>query len=109
MRLLTILAVLGFSVLFIPQNANAQAIDEDMLVTDKFCTTPRPAEQIAPNDKRWKYCDIHMRQFLYRDEFKTLQERLTTRAENFKASTKPVHDNYKAELQKYHDSLGSDD
>ena len=90
------------------QGASAQDIDPEMLETSGFCTTPRDVEEIAPMDKkRWKYCDIQMRQFEYRERVIELRKRLNTRSENFKNSTYAVKQNYKKELQKYHDSLGS--
>lgn len=105
--LLTILAALF--VVMPAHFAQAQEANPELLKTDEFCTTPREVEDIAPNDnKRWKYCDINMRQFEYRERYKELQKRLTTRSENFKNSTYAVRQNYKKELEKYHASLGSD-
>lgn len=104
------LTFLAAFILVLPaQAALAQDIDPELLKTDEFCTTPREVEDIAPNDNaRWKYCDINMRQFEYRERYKELQKRLTTRSENFKNSTYAVRQNYKKELEKYHASLGSD-
>lgn len=103
------LSILAVFIFVLPAQAVlAQSADPDMLETSEFCTTPREVEQISPTDTRWKYCDIHMRQFEYRERYKELQKRLTTRAENFKNSTYPVRQNYKKELEKYHASLGSE-
>lgn len=81
------------------QNAN-------MVNSSEACTMPRDNYPLADTDDSWQYCDIHMRQFAYREKHNELRQMLETRAENYKATTKSVRDNYKAELEKYHASIG---
>ncbi|MFP4313929.1 MAG: hypothetical protein ACLFR0_06355 [Alphaproteobacteria bacterium] len=95
--LLAVIISLSFSAGAIAQELN----------TTEACTTPR-GDVVSDYDERWVYCDIHMRQFEHRERMIELQESLSARAEAFKASTKPVIDNYKAELERYHANLGSE-
>lgn len=101
MRIFTTLLV---SLVFAGVSLAAKAQDMN---TSEACTTPR-GDVVSDYDDRWKYCDIHMRQFEHRERMIELQDSLNARAEAYKASTKPVLDNYKAELEKYHASLGAD-
>ena len=86
--------------------SKASFAQDGMLNTSEACTMPRDNDPVADTDERWKYCDIHMRQFAYREKQNELRQMLEARAENYKASTKSVKDNYKAELEKYHASIG---
>lgn len=102
MRFFTTFLVSVFMLGAVSSIAHAQELN-----TSEFCTTVR-GDVVAPDDDRWVYCDIHMRQFQHRERMIELQESMRTRAENYKASFKPVIDNYKEELKRYHASLGSD-
>ena len=87
-------------------SAASFAQSADMVNSSEACTMPTDNDPVADTDERWQYCDIHMRQFAYREKQNELRDMLETRAENFKASTKSVRDNYKAELDKYYASMG---
>lgn len=106
------MSLFRFALLFIcfaiafPISKAAFAQDSDMVNTSEACVMPRDNSPVDATDERWKYCDIYMRQFAYREKKKELTQMLETRAKNYKASTKSVLDNYEAELQKYYDSLG---
>lgn len=99
-------AVLGvFIVCFAAQNS-AQAQN---LNTSEACTTPRPNDPVAAEDpERWKYCDIHMRRFAYREKHLELKAMLEERAKNYRASSKTSIDGYEQALRNHHASLGSE-
>lgn len=92
--------------LALPFSTTSFAQDGDMMDTSKACTMPRDNYPVGETDERWKYCNIHMRQFAYREKNKELTQMLRTRAENYKAISKNAKDAYKIELQKHYDSLG---
>lgn len=96
--LLSVISSIGFVSAAQAQNLN----------TSEACTTPRGEVVNETDDDRWVYCDIYMRQFQHRERMIELTKSLESRAKNYQASTKSVRDNYRIELQKYHDSLGSD-
>jgi len=87
-------------------SAASFAQNADMVNSSEMCTMPRDNYPLPDTDERWQYCDIHMRQFAYREKQNELRRMLEARAENYKASTKSIKDNYKAELEKYHASIG---
>ena len=106
MRLFRFLLLFICFALTAPYSAPAFAQNADMVNSSDACTMPRDNYPVDATDKRWQYCDIHMRQFAYREKSNELTQMIETRAENYKATTKSVRDNYKAELERYHASLG---
>lgn len=80
---------------------------QNMLNTAETCTMPSENKPLADSDERWKYCDIHARQFAYREKHQELVSMLEARAQNYKASSKPARDRYEEELKRHYDSLGN--
>lgn len=93
---------LSVSGLVIAGSAHAQ----EKLNTTEACNIPRDAEPVTNHDDRWEYCDIHMRQFAFREKQIDYRNQLKARQEAFRASTKSVHDRYKEALKQHHASLG---
>ncbi|MAE50368.1 MAG: hypothetical protein CMH27_01015 [Micavibrio sp.] len=86
---------------------NSFAQDQSMMNTTETCAMPSENKPIADSDERWKYCDIHARQFAYREKHQELVSMLEARAKNYKASSKPARDRYEEELKRHYDSLGN--
>lgn len=104
--LLSLLVTTGF--IATPAMAQDGAVDSSLVNSSETCNVPRPNDPVAPDDERWVYCDIHMRQFAHREKAIELKNMMNTRASNFRASTAAVKARYEAALRDHHASLGNE-
>ncbi len=83
-------------------SANAQELD-----TSEACNIPRDVEPTKATDERWVYCDIHSRQFAYREKQIDYRNQLKARQEGYRNSTKTAEDNYKQALKDHYATLNN--
>lgn len=80
------------------------AMDEYTIETNK-CNIPRDMSLSTEDDKRWKYCNIYSRRFLYREKSIALREQLLERAKAYHEVGQARRDFHEKEIQEYHQSL----